>query len=102
MHRWAPDVIDAVGGREPNPGGVVKIFYATSPTSQQAGHQAFGRGPGPPIATRLQPCRRDKRSTPLCQWGHPRSSGIAEVAAIRAPGLLLNSYSNPMIVPPLL
>src|SRR6202043_498048 len=37
MHGWAPEVIGAVGQREPNREGVLDVFYASSPFSRQAG-----------------------------------------------------------------
>src|SRR5262249_25829004 len=43
MHGWAPDVIAAVGGREPNPQGYVDVFFAPTDTSREAGRQAAGR-----------------------------------------------------------
>jgi pimeloyl-ACP methyl ester carboxylesterase len=43
MHGWAPDVIEAVGTPVPNPEGVLRVFYAPSPASQQSGMQSFGR-----------------------------------------------------------
>src|SRR4051812_9209855 len=43
MHGWAPDVIGAVGGPEPNPGGYISVFFAPTDTSREAGQQAAGR-----------------------------------------------------------
>jgi len=43
MHGWATDVISAVGDPEPNPPGSLDLFFAHTPTSQQAGKDAAGR-----------------------------------------------------------
>jgi pimeloyl-ACP methyl ester carboxylesterase len=40
MHGWAPWVIDAVGKPRPDPVGYLKVFFANSVSSQQAGAQA--------------------------------------------------------------
>ena len=37
MHGWAPDVIGAVGQPQPNPAGVLGVFFANLSTSRQAG-----------------------------------------------------------------
>ena len=47
MHGWAPDVIGAVGQPQPNPAGVLGVFFANSETSRQAGIDA-----GTPEVTR--------------------------------------------------
>src|SRR5262249_50312753 len=47
MHGWAPAVIAAVGGREPNPQGYLEVFFAATATSREAGQRTaqriFGR-----------------------------------------------------------
>lgn len=43
MHGWAPEVIAAVGGREPNPQGYLDVFFAPTKKSREAGQQAAGR-----------------------------------------------------------
>src|SRR3954447_17639300 len=43
MHGWAAEVIGAVGAREVTPEGYLGVFFAPTPTSQQAGQQAAGR-----------------------------------------------------------
>jgi pimeloyl-ACP methyl ester carboxylesterase len=42
-HGWAPWVIDAVGKPQPDPAGYLKVFFAESASSQQAGQQALQR-----------------------------------------------------------
>ena len=71
MHGWAPDVIGAVGQPEPNPDGYLDVFFARSPASRQAGHEALER-----IMARQQD--RDRPTTwetrlaqydAVCAWG---------------------------------
>jgi hypothetical protein len=42
MHGWAPAVIEAVGGRVPNPAGYLSVFYSPSDASRAAGVEALG------------------------------------------------------------
>src|SRR6478735_11760784 len=43
MHGWAPEVIGAVGQPEPNPDGYLRVFFAGSAASRQAGVETLGR-----------------------------------------------------------
>src|SRR5712691_9654886 len=47
MHRWAPEVIGAVGAPQTSPRGYIEVFFAPTATSREAGQQAaeriFGR-----------------------------------------------------------
>ena len=101
MHGWARDVIDAVGEPEPNPKGVLGVFYAASDASQQAGMQAFGR-----MAART--ADRDAQTTwqtrvaqydAVCDWGIPNHALLERVAAIKVPVFVANGDSDPMILP---
>lgn len=101
MHGWAPDVIDAVGARETIPDRVLDVFYALSPTSRQAGQQAFGR-----MFARIED--RDKATTwdtrlaqydAVCAWGVPDHALLERVSAIEAPTFIANGDSDPMILP---
>ena len=101
MHGWAPDVIEAVGSPVPNPAGVLKVFYAPSPTSQQAGKQSFGR-----MGARTTD--RDKATTwetrlaqydAVCDWGIPNHPLLQRVRAIKVPVFIANGDSDPMILP---
>lgn len=101
MHGWARDVIDAVGAPEPNPQGVLGVFYAASDTSRQAGMQAFGR-----MAART--ADRDAQTTwqtrvaqydAVCAWGIPDHALLERVAAIEVPVFVANGDSDPMILP---
>ena len=60
MHGWAPEVIGAVGGREPNPEGYLEVFYTRSPQSRSAGKASLAR----------MFSRTDERDEPT-ELGHP-------------------------------
>lgn len=101
MHGWAPDVIDAVGARQPQPERVLDVFYAPSDASRLAGQQAFGR-----LFARTED--RDKAITwetrlaqydAVCAWGVPNHALLHRVSAIKAPTFIANGDSDPMILP---
>ena len=101
MHGWAPEVIEAVGGREPNPQGYLGVFYTGSPQSTDAGRASLGR----------MVARTDDRDEPtgwqtrlaqydaVCAWGVPDHSLLQRVSAISAPVFVANGDSDPMILP---
>jgi pimeloyl-ACP methyl ester carboxylesterase len=101
MRGWAPDVIAAVGGREPNPQGYIDVFFARSDTSRAAGQQTLSR-----IFA-----RQDDRDTPttwqtrqaqydaVCAWGIPNHSLLQRLSAIDRPVFVANGDSDPMILP---
>ncbi|TDW21933.1 alpha/beta fold hydrolase [Kribbella kalugense] len=101
MHGWAADVIGAVGQPQPNPQGVLGVFFADSDTSRQAGMQYFGR-----IASRTSD--RDAQTTwatriaqydAVCDWGVPNNALLERVSAIGVPVFVANGDSDPMILP---
>ncbi|WP_328519868.1 alpha/beta fold hydrolase [Kribbella sp. NBC_00359] len=101
MHGWAPDVIGAVGQPQPNPAGVLGVFFANSDTSRQAGIDAFGR-----MAARTTD--RDDQTTwatrlaqydAVCDWGIPNHALLERVSAIEVPVFVTNGDSDPMILP---
>jgi len=101
MHGWAPEVIGAVGGREPNPDGYLDVFFAPSPTSRAAGAEVasriFGR-----TANRDAPtswATRVAQYDAVCRWGVPNNALLQRVDAIRMPVFVANGDSDPMIVP---
>ena len=102
MHGWAPDVIGAVGGREPNPQGYVEVFFAPTDTSRQAGMQAAQRIFGQRQADRDQPTTWETRQAQydaVCEWGIPNHSLLERVTAIELPVFVANGDSDPMILP---
>ncbi|TCM34432.1 alpha/beta fold hydrolase [Kribbella sp. VKM Ac-2568] len=101
MHGWDPAVIGAVGRPQPNPEGVLGVFFAPSETSRTAGMQAFGR-----MATRTSD--RDDQTTwatrvaqydAVCDWGIPNHSLLERVGTIKMPVFVTNGDSDPMILP---
>jgi len=101
MHGWAPEVIGAVGGREPNPQGYIEVFFAPTETSREAGRQAaariFGR-----TANRDEPTSWQTRLAQydaVCAWGIPNHGLLERVAAIDLPVFVANGDSDPMILP---
>jgi pimeloyl-ACP methyl ester carboxylesterase len=101
MHGWAPDVIEAVGSPVPNPEGVLKVFYAPSPASQQAGKESLGRmrsrstDPDKPTTWETRLAQYDA----VCEWGVPNHPLLQRVRAIKVPVLIANGDSDPMILP---
>jgi pimeloyl-ACP methyl ester carboxylesterase len=101
MHGWAPEVIDAVGAREPKAERVLDVFFSPSTASRQAGQQTLGR-----MSARTED--RDKGTswdTRLAQydaittWGIPDHALLQRVCAIQAPTFITNGDSDPMILP---
>jgi pimeloyl-ACP methyl ester carboxylesterase len=101
MHGWAPEVIGAVGRPETNPEGYLEMFFARSPSSQQAGRDVLRR-----IYTRTED--RDKPTTwatrqaqydAVCVWGIPDHSLLQRLSGISQPVFVANGDSDPMILP---
>jgi pimeloyl-ACP methyl ester carboxylesterase len=102
MHGWAPEVIGAVGGREPNPQGYVHVFFAPTDTSRQAGQQVLQRIFGKRQTGRDEPTSwqtRQAQYDAVCAWGIPNHSLLERLAAIEIPVLVTNGDSDPMILP---
>jgi pimeloyl-ACP methyl ester carboxylesterase len=101
MHGWAPWVIDAVGKPEPDPIGYLKVFFAKSASSQQAGQQAaqriFGRTSNQDQPTTWQ--TRQAQYDAVCSWGVPNHSLLQRLSAIEQPVFVANGDSDPMILP---
>ncbi len=101
MHGWAAQVIDAVGGHQPNPEGVLAVFYTGSTTSRTAGQQSLKR-----ISSRTD--ERDEPTTwqtrlaqydAVCEWGTPNHALLERLGAIKMPVFIANGDSDPMILP---
>jgi pimeloyl-ACP methyl ester carboxylesterase len=101
MHGWAPEVIAAVGGREPNPQGYLDVFFARTDTSRQAGQEAagriFGRTTNRDEATGWQ--TRQAQYDAICAWGIPNHALLERVTGIQLPVFVANGDSDPMILP---
>ena len=101
MHGWAPDVIAAVGQRDPNPTGYLDVFFTRSAVSRQSGLELLGRITG----------RKQNRDSPttwqtrqaqydaVCAWGIPDHGLLQRVSAIDIPVFIANGDSDPMIPP---
>jgi pimeloyl-ACP methyl ester carboxylesterase len=101
MHGWAPDVIGAVGGREPNPQGYLDVFFAHTDSSRQAGQEVAGRIFGR-TADRDEPTSWETRQAQydaICAWGIPNHALLERVTGIQLPVLVANGDSDPMILP---
>jgi pimeloyl-ACP methyl ester carboxylesterase len=101
MHGWAPEVIAAVGGREPNPQGYLQVFFAPTETSREAGKQVagriFGKQTGRDEPTSWQ--TRQAQYDAVCRWGIPNHSLLERLGAIDLPVFVANGDSDPMILP---
>jgi len=101
MHGWAPDVIGAVGGREPNPQGYLDVFFAHTDSSRQAGQEVAGRIFGR-TADRDEPTSWETRQAQydaICAWGIPNHALLERVTGLQLPVLVANGDSDPMILP---
>jgi pimeloyl-ACP methyl ester carboxylesterase len=101
MHGWAPEVIGAVGKPETSAEEYVRVFFAPSDTSRQAGKDALGR-----MYSRQED--RDKETTwearlnqydAVCSWGIPNHALLQKVSALSVPVFIANGDSDPMILP---
>ena len=101
MHGWAPWVIDAVGKPQPDPAGYLKVFFAESASSQQAGQQAlqrmFSRNSGFDQQTTWQ--TRQAQYDAVCAWGVPNHALLQRLSAILQRVFIANGESDPMILP---
>jgi len=101
MHGWAPDVIGAVGGREPSPQGYLDVFFAHTDSSREAGNAAaqriFGRTTDRDEPTSWQ--TRQAQYDAVAAWGIPNYALLERVTAIDLPVFVANGDSDPMILP---
>jgi len=101
MHGWAPEVIDAVGKPEPDPDGYLRVFFAASAASQQAGQETlqrmFSRTADPDAPTNWE--TRQHQYDAVCAWGEPNHALLQRVSAIEQPVLVANGDRDPMILP---
>ena len=101
MHGWAPEVIGAVGGRDPNPDGYLGVFFTGSSASRQAGKETLGRlsarTEDRDAATNWQ--TRQAQYDAVCSWGIPDHARLQRVSAIDVPVFVANGDSDPMVLP---
>jgi pimeloyl-ACP methyl ester carboxylesterase len=102
MHGWAEDVVDAVGKPKTTPEGVLAVFYAPSPASQDAGRQSLQRIFGARTEDRdVETTWRTRQAQydAVCSWGQPNHGLLQHVSAIDCPVFIANGDSDPMISP---
>ena len=102
MHGWAKDVIDAVGVPQVGPEGVLSVFYAPSPASQEAGKQSLQRIYGARTDDRDAETTWETRQAQydaVCSWGEPNHALLQRVSAIDRPVFIAAGDSDPMILP---
>ena len=101
MHGWAPEVIEAVGKPETSADDYLRVFFAPSDASQQAGMEAMSRMYSRQ-EDRDEPTTWDTRLSQydaVCAWGVPNHALLEKLSAIRVPVFVANGDSDPMIVP---
>jgi pimeloyl-ACP methyl ester carboxylesterase len=101
MHGWAPEVIGAVGGRQPNPQGYLSVFFSPSAESQGAGRACLSRL-GERQADRDAPttwATRLAQYDAVVQWGIPNYSLLQRLEAVSQPVFVANGDRDPMILP---
>jgi pimeloyl-ACP methyl ester carboxylesterase len=100
MHGWAPQVIGAVGNRETNPDGFLKVFFTQSDSSRRSGEETLGR-----LFSRT--VDRDEATNwdavlaqydAVCEWGVPNHGELERLAGIEVPVFVANGDSDPMIL----
>jgi pimeloyl-ACP methyl ester carboxylesterase len=102
MHGWAPDVIDAVGGRESSPAGYLHVFFTDTESGLQAGQSALQRVFGGRTDERDEPtswATRLAQYDAVARWGVPNHAALERVQAIQQPVFVANGDSDRMIPP---
>jgi pimeloyl-ACP methyl ester carboxylesterase len=101
MHGWAPEVMDAVGTPHTSPEAYLKVFFARSGASRQAGKEALQR-----MYARTEDrdtvttwATREAQYDAVCIWGIPDHALLQRLGAIDMPVFVANGDSDPMILP---
>jgi pimeloyl-ACP methyl ester carboxylesterase len=102
MHGWTPEVIAAVGQRQRDPDGYLRVFFTASEPSRQAGRETLqrvsgARSDGRDALTSWQ--TRQAQYDAVCTWGIPDHARLERLRAIDIPVFVANGDSDPMIVP---
>ena len=101
MHGWAPEVIGAVGTPETSPGEYLKVFFARSSSSRQAGQEAlqrmYARTEDRDTATTW--ATREAQYDAVCTWGIPDHALLQRLSCLQMPVFVANGDSDPMILP---
>ena len=101
MHGWAPAVIGAVGTPQTSPAEYLRVFFAASGASQQAGKEALGRmyARKEDRDTATNWATREAQYDAVCAWGIPDHAALERVSALEMPVFIANGDSDPMIEP---
>jgi pimeloyl-ACP methyl ester carboxylesterase len=101
MHGWAPAVMNAIGKRDTEPEGYLRVFYSPSNASQSAGRESLKRSVAR-VEDRDRPVSWETRLAQydaVCTWGIPDYSQLQRLQAITAPVFVASGDSDPMILP---
>ncbi len=101
MHGWAPEVIGAVGTPHTSPEAYLRVFFASSDSSRQAGTEAlrrmYARTEDRDTATTW--ATREARYDAVCTWGIPDHAKLQRLSCLEMPVFVANGDSDPMILP---
>jgi pimeloyl-ACP methyl ester carboxylesterase len=101
MHGWAADVIGAIGTPHTSPEEYLGVFFARSPSSQQAGREAlqrmYARTEDRDTATSW--ATREAQYDAVCTWGIPDHALLQRLSCLTMPVFIANGDSDPMILP---
>jgi pimeloyl-ACP methyl ester carboxylesterase len=101
MHGWAPAVIGAIGTPSTSPDDYLSVFFAPSPSSQQAGQAAlqrmYARTADRDAATTW--ATREAQYDAVCSWGVPDHSLLQRLSCLDLPVFVAAGDGDPMILP---
>jgi pimeloyl-ACP methyl ester carboxylesterase len=101
MHGWAPEVIGAVGTPHTSPEAYLRVFFASSDSSRQAGTEAlrrmYARTEDRDTATTW--ATREAQYDAVCTWGIPDHAKLQRLSCLEMPVFVANGDSDPMILP---
>ena len=101
IHGWGAPVIDAIGGREGNAEGYLKVFFTDSEGSRKAGLQALTRmqhqsgESDEPTSWQTRLAQYDA----VCSWGIPNHADLQRLSGIDHRVFVANGDRDPMIPP---
>ncbi|MEU9337143.1 alpha/beta hydrolase [Streptomyces sp. NPDC048290] len=102
MHGWSPDVIAAVGGREPSPEGYLRVFFTRTAQGLAEGQRAAGRIFAGRTEHRDEPTTwqtRQAQYDAVTRWGIPDHSRLERLRGIEQPVFVAGGDNDPMILP---
>jgi pimeloyl-ACP methyl ester carboxylesterase len=102
MHGWAPDIIEAVGGRTPSAEGYFHVFFTPTEAGTAAGQAVAGRVFGARTQGHDAPtgwATRLAQYDAVAHWGVPNHAALERLRAITQPVFVANGDSDRMILP---